>query len=701
MREAFHCGQAVLQQLFAFFGVQAEVPTIADTAPLVEYARVLRQQGLRARVRHFDGTEGVAFPALIRLANGHPALLAGVQEERAYIIDPAMTHPLVLTLAELASEWDGQAVVVSRRWSWRVFAHRYQLPWFLAVIRRYRRYLLEVLAAGLCLQAMGIAMPLLTQVIVDKVIGNQGWSTLTVIGCSMVLFFLLQALLSGTKTYLLAHTTNKLDALLGARLFRHLLSLPLPYYENRQVGESLMRLDALTSIREFLTSKGLMAMLDVGFSVVFIAFLLTYSVPLTGVVLLLVPLYVLQNVWSVPLVKKRIDAVWEQGNANQAFLVEAVSNIATMKALAVEPQFRCRYDTLLARYAARLFDQQRLQIVIDGFSGCVQTMISLLILWLGGHMVMDGVFTLGQLIAFQMVVGQAMTPMTKLLTIWPTVQQTGLAMERMGDILNTQPEPVLTEPEETPVAQRIQRGEIALRHVDFRYRPELPPVLHDLSLDFFAGSCIGIVGRSGSGKSTLSKLIQRLYLPDAGEIFIDGRPIGAYGYAALRRQIGVVTQENDLFNRSIRENIALGRPDASMAEIIAAAQAAQAHDFILGLPAGYDTLAGERGRALSGGQRQRIAIARVLLRDPRILIFDEATSALDYATEDRLLAALAQYRRGRTTLVIAHRLRTLDHCDEIVVIDHGELVDAGTPRELQSRPGVYYDLWRSQKEMES
>jgi len=347
----------------------------------------------------------------------------------------------------------------------------------------------------------------------------------------------------------------------------------------------------------------------------------------------------------------------------------------------------------LSRYMRTTFENAKFNVVLGGFSGTIESIASLGILWYGGHMVMNGEFTLGQLIAFQMIAGQAMQPMTKLLTMWPQVQQAGLALERIGDILNTGMEPVLIEQGRIPI-----KGDIRLEHLSYRYRPDLPLVLEDVNIDIKAGEKIGIVGRSGSGKSTLSKLIQRLYLPDTGGIFIDNRPIDELGFHNLRAQIGVVMQENFLFDRSIRDNIAVARPDADMAEVIQAAQLAGAHDFILELPEGYDTKAGERGASLSGGQRQRIAIARALLNNPSILIFDEATSALDYESERIIMQNIEAIGEGRTMLIIAHRLSTVAHCDRIIVLENGHIVETGTHQELLARNGIYRNLYLQQAE---
>jgi len=640
-----------------------------------------------------DELKDLPLPAIVQLTNGHYAILALAHEAVVFLIDPALSQPLALPPVKLAELWTGEVLTFSVRWSREYFKQKYNLPWFHEVWKRYRPYFAEVLLAGFFLQLLGIAMPLMTQVIIDKVIGSRGISTLTVLGVSLLFVFLLQAILSGLKIYLLGHTTNKLDAILGTRLFQHLICLPLPYFENRKVGDTLMRLEALTSIREFMTGTGLMALLDVLFSVVFVAFMFYYSIPLTFIALIIIPLYVVQNIWSIPLIQQKIDAVWRQGSVNQSFLVESVSNMATIKALAIEPQFQYRWEELVARYMRAAFENVKIRLVIGGFSGLIQTMATLGILWYGGHMVMDGRFTLGQLIAFQMIANQAMEPLQKLLTIWPTVQQTGLALERMGDILHTGREPVLELPD-SPVP--ALQGGITLRNVDFRYRPDLPLALEGINLDIQPGEKVALIGQSGSGKSTLAKLIEGMHLPDSGEIHLDGMPLSEYPLAALRRQLGIVEQETCLFNRSIRDNIALSRPEAGMTEIIKAAQLAGAHDFILELPDGYDTLAGERGSSLSGGQRQRIAIARMLLSEARILILDEATSALDYASEKYIMDHLEEIRQGRTLLVITHRYSMAAKCDRIIVLQQGHIIDQGTPMELQQRPGLYRDLYLEQ-----
>lgn len=668
-----------------------------DNLSWEQLTKIIRKKHLRCELIHpsQDELRELPLPLMARMVNGKYVVVITINDECVYLIDPAAPKPLALPHKKFVEAWTGEVMTFSATYNWNYFKKKYNLPWFMHVMQHYKRFFGEVLMAAFFLQLMGIGMPLITQVIIDKVIGNSGYSTLTVIGCSMVLFFLIQSLLTGLRTYILNHTTVKLDAILGTRLFRHLISLPLPYYQSRRVGDTLMRVGALNSIREFITGQGLMTILDVLFSVVFIVFMLWYSVPLTLIALLVVPLYIAQNIWAIPIIKRKIEAVWRTGAANNAFMVEAVTNMETIKALAVEPQFNYKWENLLARYVHTTFDNVKFRLVIGGFSNMLQTVVSLCILWYGGHLVMNGYFTLGQLIAFQMIAGQAMGPMTKLLTMWPTVQQTGLALERIGDILNTPIEPVLMP----NIGKRSRRltGSIQLKDINFRYRMDTPLVLKDINLEIQPGEKIGIVGRSGSGKSTLTNVVQFMYQPESGDILFDGLSIKEINIAWLRSQIGVVMQENYLFDSSIRDNIAISRPDASMTEIINAARIAGAHEFILELQDGYDTKVGERGTALSGGQRQRIAIARAILSNPPVLIFDEATSALDYESERTIMHNMDAIAENRTMLIIAHRLSTVRRCDRIIVVEKGEIIESGSHDELMAQQGSYYHLYNQQE----
>ena len=686
-----HYGAKDLEKIFK------ENTLTDDKATWDKLRKIAKKYGVKSTLIRptADELREVNYPAVAKMNDGAYIAIGSANDEVVLAIDPRESKPLALPIKEFLESWSNELLIFSAAFSWTYFKKRFNIDWFFKVIGHYKQPLGEVLTASLFLQLMGIAMPLITQVIIDKVIGNAGYSTLTVIGVGMVIFFFMQSLLTFIKTYIMNHTTNKLDAILGTRLFRHLIALPLPYYERRRVGDTLMRVGALGQIRQFLTGTGLMTILDVLFSVVFIGFMFWYSVPLTLISLAIVPMYIAQNIWAVPIIKRKIEAVWRTGAMNNAFMVEAITNIETIKALAVEPQFVNKWENLLARYVRTTFENVKFNLVINAFSGVVQGLLSMAILWYGGHMVMDGYFTLGQLIAFQMLSGQATGPMTKLLTMWPQVQQVGLALERIGDILNTPMEPIVHEIGKRG-PQRIS-GEIDINDVSFRYRPDLPLVLKNINLHIGPGEKLGIVGRSGSGKSTLTNLVQNLYIPEAGIITVGGINTKEANLGWLRDQIGVVMQENYLFNASVRDNIAVSRPTATMDEIIRAARLAGAHEFILELKEGYDTKVGERGDSLSGGQRQRVAIARALLANPPILIFDEATSALDYESERIIFNNMEAIGAGRTMMIIAHRLSAVRRCDKIIVIDKGEIVESGSHDQLMALGGLYRYLHDQQE----
>lgn len=637
----------------------------------------------------------VPLPAITQMADGSYVNIIMINDAVVYLVDIRLSKPIALPMKRFLEAWNGDILTFQTGFNWAYFKKKYNLNFFLQVMEKYKQQLSEVLLACFFLQFMGIGMPLITQVIIDKVIGNGGYSTLTVIGISMVIFFTIQAVLTGLKTYVLNHTAVKLDAILGTKLFRHLISIPLPYYQNRRVGETLTRVNMMNGVREFLTGSGLTAILDVFFSVVFLAFMLWYSVPLTLIVLVVIPLYFVENVWAVPIYKKKVMAMANANIANQSFMVESMTNIETIKALAIEPQFNKKWEKLLAHFVCKAFDNVKFGLVMTGCSSTIQMISTLCIMWYGGHMVMDGEFTLGQLIAFQMIAAQALTPLAKLFGMWPQIQMTVLGLEMLGDILNTAIEPVLID----SIGKRANRlsGKIELRDVKFRYRIDTPFVLNGINLKIESGQKIGIVGRSGSGKSTLTNVVQFMYQPEDGDILFDGLTVREINIGWLRSQIGVVMQENYLFDSSIRDNIAVNKPNAKMDEVIAAAKMAGAHEFILELKEGYDTKVGERGSSLSGGQRQRIAIARALMDNPPILIFDEATSALDYESERTIMQNMDQIGANRTMLIIAHRLSTVRRCDRIIVVDKGQIIEDGSHDELMAAQGAYYSLYNQQE----
>ena len=652
-----------------------------------------KQMSANIQTLKLDELREVPAPVLVKMKNGQYVMVGAHNDESVMFLDIARDKAIALPTSQFGEVWTGEVMSISAKLTWEEIKHRFNLEWFWRVIKRYKHVLIEILLASAFFQSMGIMMPLFTQVIIDKVVGNGGLSTLTVLGVSLLVLSLVQALLSGVRTHILNQTTTKLDAILGANLFRHLISLPVPYYEHRRVGDTIMRVNMVGNVRQFLTGTTMTALLDAVFSVVFIAVMLYYSVGLTIIALIIIPLYVFQTWWAYPIYWSKMMRAMTMTLQQRNFLIEAVTGMQTVKALAIEPQFLKRWENLVCRHIQRQFDMAAFNLLINGGNGAIQLVSTLVILWVGGYKVMNGEFTLGQLIAFQMLSAQAIGPLTKLLTMWPDIQRAVLGMRMLGDVLHSRIEPVL---QPSPAGLKVIRGDIEVKDVSFRYRLDLPNAVDKVSFSIKAGEKIGLVGRSGSGKSTMAGLLEKIYLADEGSITVDGTDLRDADYPWLRTQMGVVQQDSYLYNGSIRDNIAAGRPAASMEEVMRAAQLAGAHDFILELDEGYDTKVGERGASLSGGQRQRIAIARALLTNPRILIFDEATSALDYESERIVMKNIEAIGKGRTMIFIAHRLVTVEHCDRIIVLDHGKVAEQGTPAELLAKGGIYAHLHAQQ-----
>jgi len=495
--------------------------------------------------------------------------------------------------------------------------------------------------------------------------------------------------LGGLRTYLFSHTTNRVDVVLGAKLFKHLLALPIGYFEARRVGDSVARVRELENIRNFITGSALTLVVDLLFTFIFFAVMYCYSPLLTAVVLGAIPFYVLLSLLVTPILRNRLNEKFSRGAENQAFLVESITGIETLKSMAVEPQMQHRWEEQLAGYVGASFRSANLGNIAGQCAGFINKVTVVLILWFGATLVMKGHLSVGQLIAFNMLAARVSGPILRLVRLWQDFQQAGISVRRLGDILNKPTEPGYN-PGRATLA--LLKGGVYFNAVGFRYHPDRPEVLRNIELQIDPGEIIGIVGRSGSGKSTLTKLIQRLHVPGTGRVLIDGIDLAMIEPAWLRRQIGVVLQENYLFNRSVRDNIALANPGIAMEKIVQVAQQAGAHDFILELAEGYDTMVGERGSTLSGGQRQRIAIARALLSDPRILILDEATSALDYESERIIQKNMRKICKDRTVFIIAHRLSAVQHADRIIVIDQGQVVEQGSHAKLIQQRGQYARL---------
>ncbi len=604
------------------------------------------------------------------------------------LIQQAGQPPEVLGMAAFKEMWSGELIFFTSKASFAGEMAQFDFTWFIPAIVKYRKLLGEVLLLSLVLQLIGLVTPLFFQVVMDKVLVNHAMKTLTVIAIGLTVTIFFEAAFTALRTYVFAHTSSKIDVELGARLFRHLLNLPVSYFQARRVGDSVARIRELENIRSFLTGNAMTLVLDIAFSFIFIGVMLWYSPVLTLIVVGSIPIYLALSFLFTPILRKRLDDKFNKMAENQSFLVETISGIDTLKAMAVEPRWQQKWEGQLAAYVAAGLSTNNIAMVASGGVTLVSKLVTAGIMWLGATLVIDNKMTVGELVAFNMLAGQVSNPILRLAQLWNDFQQVGISMRRLGDILNTRTEIVGDK-------TRLPRldGSIEFDQVSFRYRPDSSDVLRSVSLKIAPGEVIGIVGRSGSGKSTLTKLVQRLYVPDRGRIMIDGQDIAVIDTTSLRRQMGMVLQENMLFNRSIRANIALSNPAASIEQIIQAAQLAGAHEFICELPEGYDTMVGEHGTGLSGGQRQRVAIARALMTNPRILILDEATSALDYESEKIIQENMRSICAGRTVIIIAHRLSAVRDANRIVVVERGQIAEVGTHDELLLNPdGIYSHL---------
>lgn len=700
-KPAVDSGLAGLVLLLRVNGIMADPTQIrhdlaveATALSAHDLLRAARRSGARARwvERAVSGEGKLPLPALAALKDGGYLIVAGLQGERWLVQEPGAGRPSLMSMEDLRARCSGRFLLIAKRASLSDLGREFNLSWFAGAIARYRRMFAEVLVASFFIQLLGLVTPLFFQVVIDKVLVHRGLSTLDVLMIGLGVVTIFEVLLTGLRTYLFSHTANRVDVELGARLFRHLFALPIGYFQARRVGDSVARVRELETIRQFLTGSALTLVLDLVFTVVFVAVMFHYSATLTWIVVGTFPLYITLSVAVTPMFRRKLDEKFKRGAENQAFLVESVSGVETLKAMAIEPQAQRRWEEQLAGYVRASFSVTTLGNWASQAVMFINKGTTVLTLFFGARLVIDGTLTVGELVAFNMLAGHVAQPVLRLAQLWQDFQQARLSVNRLGDILNSRPEPA---PASKSVLPAI-KGQVAFREVSFRYRLDGPKTLSNIDLTIAAGQVVGIVGSSGSGKSTLAKLVQRLYVPESGRVLIDGLDLALVDPAWLRRQIGVVLQENVLFNRSLKDNIALADPTISLDRVVAAAQLAGAHEFILDLPEGYDTEIGERGASLSGGQRQRVAIARALVGDPRVLIFDEATSALDYESEQIIQANMRRICAGRTVLVIAHRLSTVRMADRIITIEKGQIVEDGCHDDLVRTGGRYATLHRLQ-----
>ena len=665
----------------------------------IEIIKAAKQLGLKVKLTGYrkKSLSKLSIPVIAKTKDKEFILILGVHEEGCLILDPKEGNPSKISYDKLDEIISGDIFIIGKKASDpsgnSLGNKKFGFSWFIPTILKYKKQFITVLLSVFVIQILGILTPLMTQVVVDKVLSHKAMNTLNTIAVGILIVYIYELIISLCKSYLFVHTTSRIDVILSTKLFKHLFSLPLKYFENRRAGETVARVRELDHIRSFLTGTPLSSMIDSFFIIVYIAVMLLYSGTLTLIVVLSIPLFAILSLIITPLFKRSLDKKFETGAEAQSFLVESINGIQTIKSFALEDKFLDKWGGLQANYVKAGYNTSMISQTSNAVANFIQHVVDLFILVFGAKCVIDGTLSIGQLVAFRMLSGRVSGPVLRLVQLWQEYQQANLSVKRIGDIFNS--------PTEVKSGNKISeipklKGRIRFDSVRFRYRMDGSDVLHGISFEMKENKIYGLVGRSGSGKSTISKLIQRLYIPQAGKITIDGMDISLIDPKLLRSQIGVVLQENFMFNGSVASNISIHCPNATMEQIIEAAKTAGAHDFIMELDEGYDTVIGEKGVSLSGGQKQRVAIARAIINNPRILIFDEATSALDYESESIIQNNLKEICKDRTVLIIAHRLSTLASADEILVIDRGSLVEFGPQKKLLESGGLYAHLYNSQ-----
>ncbi|MBD2784707.1 type I secretion system permease/ATPase [Xenorhabdus sp. DI] len=629
----------------------------------------------------------ISLPAILFGNDGQPFILAKYDEQRVLIQKPNQATPEILGKEEFINLWSGRWIKIKQK------SNQFNIGWFIPEFIRQKKNLTEILLFSFVLQILALISPLVVQVVMDKVLVHQALSTLDVLIFGLVAAGLIEIILRGLREYQYAHTANRIDIKLGLKLVKHLFGLPLLFFKSRQVGAIVTRVRELETIREFLTGSMFTLCIDVLFMFVFLYVMSLLSGLLTLIFLLTLPCYALLAWWVTPKIEKAVEKQFTHAAMNTSFLTETVAGAETLKSLAAEPRFIRRWDSQTEQMVSTSYEVQQWDNRSGHLVTVLQKVTSAVIIWLGASQVLSLHMTIGQLIAFNMMVSHTQQPLSKLVQLWGQFIRSRIAIDKLGDMLN------LPTEQQSGNHQVALQGAISFADIVFRYQPDLPPTINHFTLDIRAGETVGVVGTSGSGKSTLARLLLRLYTPESGAITLDGIPLQHLNIESIRQQIGIVLQENFLFNKTVYENLSQSCPDAPLSAVIEAAKLAGAHDFILKLPMGYDTVIAEGGQSLSGGQRQRLAIARTLLSDPKILILDEATSALDDESQAIIQSNMAAIAQGRTVITIAHRLSTVRQCDRIIVLHQGQIIEQGSHQQLLQQGQHYRKLWQLQQEL--
>lgn len=688
---AFHQKSIDIDQVIRALGFEGKV---VGPAEIILAAQEIRLRALK-QLLPWESIIRLKLPFIAETVAGDFVIVGRVTKagKIPVTVPGPRRQPRLFTAEDWTREMSGVVILFKEKLSLENPNRPFGFLWFIPILKKYKKEIIEVLIAAFMFQLLGIGIPLFVQVIIDKVFVYHNYSTLVVVSVAMLVVVIFNGIFYVLQTVLLAHAGNRIDVSLGGAIYSHLVRIPLRYFEQRRVGDTIARVRQMDSIRTFLTGHALLSLVDGLFVFIYISILLFYSIRLTLVVLLAMFLIGLSTILFRVSLRARLEEKFDSGANSQAFLVESITGVETVKSMALEAHMSQRWERLLAKYVTAAYRADWLNGVATGIARTLQNLTTLAILWFGASLVLNGTMMVGALIAFQMLASRATAPMLRVTSLWQQFQQIGISVRRLGDLMDAPMEPVL---DVSRSSLPTLRGEVRFEHVSFRYQADSPRIIDDLSFTIPDGTTVGVVGRSGSGKSTLAKLLQRLYVPENGRVLVDGFDVLQADPGWLRRQIGVVPQDSFLFGGSIRENISVRFPGTGMSAVIDAARLAGAHEFISELPMGYDTPVGERGAALSGGQRQRIAIARALITNPRIIIFDEATSSLDYESERIIQNNLAGICKGRTVFLIAHRISMLRDADRILVMDRGKLKEQGSHEQLIQQRGLYEYLFNQQ-----
>ncbi len=664
--------------------------------------RMAKDAGLRARHMKLAWRAlfqlGDAYPLLAELENGNWVVIAGAaiggEEDMIRILDPLAQRPefLLLNEQQFSKGWSGSVILLKRSYRLSDADQPFGFRWFLPEIIRQRSLFRDVALAAFVLYGLGLTTPIFFQLVIDKVLVHQSYATLTVLVIGVAVALVFDAAFSFLRKYLLLYATNKIDIRMATRTFGHLLNLPIALFEQASAGVLVKHMQQTGRIREFLTGRLFLTLLDGLSLLVFIPILVLYSVKLTFVVLGFAALVGLVVMCLVGPFQRRLQALYQAEGERQALLVETVHGMRTVKSLALEPRQRRVWDDSSAQSISVRFRVDKISNIAQALTGLLEKLMSVAIIGLGALDVFSGSMTIGALVAFNMLAGRVSGPLVQIVTMVHEYQEVALSVRMLGEIMNQRPEQFGRGRGIRPEL----KGRIEFEKVTFRYGPDGAPALDDVSFTVPAGSVFGIVGKSGSGKTTVTRLIQGLYQNQQGLVRMDGYDSREIDLVHLRTSIGVVLQDNFLFKGSVRENIAAAKPNASIEEIVEAARVAGAEEFIERLPRGFETLLEENGSNLSGGQKQRLAIARALITDPKLLILDEATSALDPDSEAIIRQNLSKIAEGRTVIIVSHRLSTLVDADAILVVDRGKIADIGRHDQLVSRCMTYRHLWTQQ-----